>query len=84
VRARVDFLGYLLVFFGVVALTVLMAIIGGPVLVGIVAVITVLALVHYWTWGRGLARKLADEQARQFRDELRGGELSEVERPRHY
>jgi hypothetical protein len=86
VRAQTDFIGYVLLVLGVAALTILMAVIGGPVLVGVVGVVTVLAVVHYWTWGRSLGRKVADEQARQFRDRMEdeGQHLSEVERPRHY
>ena len=71
---------------GVGAVTVLMAVIGGLPLVGVVGVITVLAVVHYWTWGRSLGRRAQEEQARHFREQLEIDQdhLSEVERPRHY
>ena len=86
VRVKTDFRGYVLVVLGVGAVTVLMAVIGGLPLVGVVGVITVLAIVHYWTWGRSLGRRAQEEQARHFRQqlELDQDHLSEVERPRHY
>jgi hypothetical protein len=85
-RVKTDVLGYVLIVMGVAVVTVLMAIIGGPPLVGVVGVITVLAIVHYWTWGRSLGHKLADEQARRFREQpdVDPARLSEIERPRHY
>jgi flagellar biosynthesis component FlhA len=85
-RVKTDFQGYVLVVLGVAAVTVLMAVIGGLPLVGVVGVITVLAIVHYWTWGRSLGRRAQEEHARQFREQLEidRDHLSEVERPRHY
>jgi hypothetical protein len=85
-RARTDFIGYSLIVMGVAVLTVLMAVIGGEPLVGVAGLIVVLAVLHYWTWGRSLGRQLADEQARQFREQLEvdPARLSEIERPRHY
>jgi len=86
VRVKTDFQGYILLVLGVGAVTALMAIIGGLPLLGVVAVVTVLAIVHYWTWGRGLGRRVQEEQARHFREHLEVDQdhLSEVERPRHY
>jgi Flp pilus assembly protein TadB len=85
-RGRNSLAGYVLVVLGVLALTVLLAVIGGYVLVGITAVIVVLGLIHYWTWGRSLSRKVAKEQAELFRRQLQvdRDHLSEIERPRHY
>ena len=85
-RVKTDFQGYILVVLGVGAVTVLMAVIGGLPLVGVVGIITVLAIVHYWTWGRSLGRRTQEEHARQFREqlELNQDHLSDVERPRHY
>jgi hypothetical protein len=86
VRAKNDFLGYVLVVLGVLALTALMAVIGGWVLVSVAVVVTVLGLIHYWTWGRRMSRQVAEEQAKLFRRELQidSEHLSEIERPRHY
>jgi Flp pilus assembly protein TadB len=84
--AKNDLLSYILVVLGVLVLTVFMAVIGGWVLVSVTAVVIVLGLIHYWTWGRRLSRQVAEEQARLFRQqlELDRDHLSEVERPRHY
>jgi hypothetical protein len=81
-----DFLGYILVVCGVAALTLLMAIIGGWPLVLVTAIVAVLGLVHYWTWGRGLVRKVSAEQVEHFRRQLEADRqnASEAERPRHY
>jgi Flp pilus assembly protein TadB len=86
VRAKNDLVGYVLVVFGILVLTILMAVIGGWVLVSVAAVVIVLGLIHYWTWGRSLTRKVAKEQAELFRRQLQvdRDHLSEVERPRHY
>jgi Flp pilus assembly protein TadB len=86
VPAKNDLLGYVLVVLGVLALTVLMAVIGGWVLVLVAAVVTVLGVIHYWTWGRSLSRQFAEEQGKLFRRQLDvdRDHLSEVERPRHY
>jgi len=83
---RTGFAGYILVVLGVLALTVLLAVIGGYVLVGVTAVIVVIGLIHYRTWGRSLSRKFAKEQAELFRQQLQvdPDHLSEIERPRHY
>ncbi len=83
---RPDFLGYLLVLCGVAGLTLLMALIGGWPLVLAAAVIAILGLVHYWTWGRGLIRKVSDEQVEHFRRQLEVDRqnAAEPERPRHY
>jgi hypothetical protein len=83
-RAKTDIMGYFLVILGVAALTVLLAIISGMVLPVVVAIMTILATVHYWTWGRSLGKKLTDKESQRFRDQLQGVELSEVERPRHF
>ena len=85
-RGRNDFVGYILVVLGVLALTVLLAVIGGYVLVGVAAVVILLGLIHYWTWGRSFSRKVAKEQAELFRRQLQveRDHLSEIERPRHY
>jgi hypothetical protein len=63
-----------------------MAVIGGWVLVSVAAVVTVLGVIHYWTWGRSLSRQVAEEQAKRFRRQLEVDDdhLSEAERPRHY
>jgi hypothetical protein len=86
VRVKTDFLGCTLLVLGVGVVTVLMAIIGGEPLVGVVGVMAILAIIHYWTWGRSLGRRAQEEQARQFREQLEMDQdhLSEVERPRHY
>jgi hypothetical protein len=86
VRARTDFLGYVLLFLAVIALTALMAVIGGWPLVLLAVVVSGLGLIHYWTWGRSLSRQVADERANDFRQRLNvdANTLSEVERPRHY
>jgi hypothetical protein len=64
----------------------LMAVIGGVGLVVFLGVVLVLGLIHYWTWGRGFSRRVAEERAKLFRQELGidRDHLSEVERPRHY
>jgi hypothetical protein len=86
VRRHTDFVGYILLVLGVVAVTALMAVIGGWPLVVFALVVTGLGLIHYWTWGRSLSRKVADEHANDFRQQLNvdPAALSEVERPRHF
>ena len=83
---KTDFVGYMLLLLGVGAVTLLMAIIGGWPLVSLAIVVTVLGLIHYWTWGRSMSRKVAQEQAEEFRRRLEADKdnLSEIERPRHY
>jgi hypothetical protein len=83
---RPDYLGYLLVLCGVAGLTLLMALIGGWPLVLATAVVAILGLVHYWTWGRGLIRKVNAEQVEHFRRQLEADRqnAAEPERPRHY
>jgi hypothetical protein len=63
-----------------------MAVVGGLGLAVFAGFVLVLGLIHYWTWGRGLGRRVAEERARLFRQELGidRDHLSEVERPRHY
>ncbi len=86
VRTRTDVLGYLLLVLGVGVLTVVMALVGGWPLVSIAAFVTGLGAIHYWTWGRSFSRKVAGEQAADFRRQLNvdPNTLSETERPRHY
>jgi Flp pilus assembly protein TadB len=83
---KTDFLGYFLLLLGVVAVTALMAVIGGWPLVSVTVVVAGLGLIHYFTWGRSLNRQVAQAQAEEFRRrlELDQNNLSEVERPRHY
>ena len=83
---QTDFVGYALLIVGVAAVTLLMAVIGGWPLLCIAVLVMGLALVHYFTWGRSMNRRVAEEQANEFRRrlEMDKNNLSEVETPRHY
>ncbi len=86
VQTRTDFLGYVLVVLGVVVVTVLLAIVGGRALVSFAVIIAGIAAFHYWAWGRGLSKKVAEQRAEELRRQSEEGDehLSEIERPRHY